>query len=243
MSRRTPRSSRQRFAARAKAARLQAIRPLVGVLVGAIAVAALGWVVLASGVFSVRAVTVHGAHRMQSAQVVAALGPVKGQALLTLDTTELRHRVEQLSGVRSVQVSRRWPSTVSIRVVERTPIATVHRADGWWLVDSQGVEFGPAGPRPKALREVKLPAPGERSAEAARSAAQVLAALPAPLLSTVTRVEASSADSVRLWLSSGATVVWGSAERSAEKARILATLVHRRAHVYDVSSPSVVTTR
>jgi cell division protein FtsQ len=71
----------------------------------------------------------------------------------------------------------------------------------------------------------------------------VLRALPAALLSTVTLVEASSEDSVQLVLASGARVVWGSPDRSADKARILATLVRHKAHVYDVSSPSVVTTR
>jgi cell division protein FtsQ len=212
-------------------------------IAGAVGAAAIAWVVLASGAFSVHSVTVRGAHRINSAQVMEALGPVKGEALLTLDTSELRRRVERLPGVRSAEVSRQWPSAVRVSLVERTPIATVHRADGWWLVDAEGVEFGPAGRRVASLREVRLPARGALSTESARSVAHVLAALPPTLLATVTRVEASSPDSVRLRLMSGATVVWGSAERSAEKARILSTLVRRKAHVYDVSSPSVVSTR
>ena len=58
----------------------------------------------------------------------------------------------------------------------------------------------------------------------------------------VRQVRAASPDDVRLQLTKGRTVVWGSAERSARKAAVLAVLLTRRASVYDVTAPDAPTT-
>ena len=52
---------------------------------------------------------------------------------------------------------------------------------------------------------------------------------------------AASTSGVSLDLSDGRSVVWGGSDRGADKARILASLLRRKADVYDVSSPDVVT--
>lgn len=233
--------ARRRFAARARARRLASARPLL-VLAGiGSALAVVAWVLLGSGLFAVRTVTVSGTHRLSAAQVKAVIGPLRGDALLRVDTTAVRERVAALPGVLSVTVSRDWPGTLQVVVHERTAVAAVHRSDGWWLVDSYGVEYGPPQPAAGGLRVLSLPDDG--AAPAARSAAAVLQALPAALLRDVLRVDAPSPSGVRLHLRGGAVVVWGSADRAVEKARILTTLLGRHARVYDVSSPSVVTTR
>jgi len=48
---------------------------------------------------------------------------------------------------------------------------------------------------------------------------------------------------VVLHLSGGVRVRWGDATASAEKARVLAALIHRPAKVYDVSAPGAPATR
>ena len=236
-------SSRQRFAARARAARLRSWRPLLIALGGFGVVVVLAWVVLSSRLLAVHSVAVQGTHRVSSDQVRAAVAAAEGHPLLRADLSALSHRVEAIPGVRRAVVTRHWPSTLEVTVTERKPLAAVHRADGWWLVDEDGVEYGPpTATEPAGLHTVTLPPQGQDSA-AATSAAHVIRALPAPLLAQVSQVDATSADDVRLKLRTGATVVWGSDERAAEKARILTTLIAKRARVYDVSSPSVVTTR
>lgn len=233
--------ARARFAARARARRRATARPVLVLAAAATAIAALAWVLLSSTVFAVREVKVTGNQRLTTAQVLAAVGPVTGESLLRLDAAGAGARVKALPGVLQVKVKRDWPRGVQVSVVERRAIAAVRRADGWWLIDPAGVEFGPPMSAAGKLRVLTLPASGD--AEAARSAAAVLQGLPAPLLRDVIRVDAPSPSGVRLHLRGGATVVWGSADRAQEKARILTTLLNRRAKVYDVSSPSVVTTR
>jgi cell division protein FtsQ len=73
------------------------------------------------------------------------------------------------------------------------------------------------------------------------AALQVIQSLPADLDGRVRQVSATSAEGVSLSLSDGRTVVWGGTDRGADKARVLATLLRRKADVYDVSSPDVVT--
>jgi cell division protein FtsQ len=66
--------------------------------------------------------------------------------------------------------------------------------------------------------------------------------LPTDIRAVVTDVSATTLDDVTLKLSSGLTVVWGSADQSAYKARVLASAmaVNPAAREIDVSSPDVI---
>ena len=52
--------------------------------------------------------------------------------------------------VAEAEVARDWPISVIVRVIERVPAASVHFADGWWLVAADGT----------VLDAVAAPAPG-----------------------------------------------------------------------------------
>jgi cell division septal protein FtsQ len=74
----------------------------------------------------------------------------------------------------------------------------------------------------------------------------VLGALPASVAGQVTSVSAPGEDDVRLRLSSGLKVEWGSADAAAAKgAALSAALRHvaKGATVVDVSAPGLVTVR
>ena len=74
-------------------------------------------------------------------------------------------------------------------------------------------------------------------------AGRVVAALPAELAGRVEAISAASRDSITLHLRGGDEVRWGSAERSAEKARVLTLLLRRPATVYDVTVPGLPSIR
>ena len=73
--------------------------------------------------------------------------------------------------------------------------------------------------------------------DAATEAAAVVAAMPHRLVTRVSHVDARTMDSIELRLQDGRRVVWGNAESSQLKARVLSALLHRKAQVYDVSVP------
>lgn len=235
-------TSVRRFAARARAARWVALRPLLGAVSAAAVVALLGWVVLASPLLAARTVEVVGTERVPPAEV-AALGEVDlGQPLARVDTDALAGRVEELPMVRSAEVVRAWPSTLEVRVVERVPLAAVPAPDGFGVVDAEGVVVAvlPEPPPDLPLVEVDVATAG---ADALRETTTVLQSLPDDLRAQVGRAGAVSRDSVTLYLRSGAQVVWGSADDAAKKAEVLRVLLTRPAEVYDVSAPGTPVTR
>jgi cell division protein FtsQ len=204
----------------------------------------VGWALLWSPLFAVRSITVEGTSRLTAAQVIGATGVRAGQSLLRIDPTHVEQRVESLPAVDTAEVTRDWPHTVVVRVVERRPTAAVRSPSGVLLLDATGVAFAHATAPPPGLVTVtvKAPVPGP-GLPAARSAARVLAALPAGLRSRIIGVRAMTADTVTLLLADGRQVIWGSDQDGSAKLAALLPLLHRPAHVYDVSAPSVAVTR
>ena len=187
------------------------LRRLVLLLV--VGVVAFGvWAVGWSSLLGVRHVDVSGEHRT-SEQVVLAAGAVH------------------------VKVSRVWPRTVRITITERVPVAVVHRGSSMRLIDAAGVDFAgapPGAPYPKLdLNLATTPAADVQAALA------VVHALPGPVLRRVASVQAYNPTDVRLILTDGAIVIWGSADRTLDKAQVFAALErqHPKATTYDVSAP------
>lgn len=71
----------------------------------------------------------------------------------------------------------------------------------------------------------------------------VVASLQPDLRGTLARVTAPTPDSVTLMLGDGRTVIWGGADDSATKAKVLAALLTQPGTVYDVSSPDAAVVR
>jgi cell division protein FtsQ len=132
------------------------------------------------------------------------------------------------------------PHELVIRVVERTPIGVIESGAGFTLVDAAGVALSTTEERPEGQPVITVD--GGIESNAFESVGLVVRSLPADVRAIVTDVSASTLDDVTLKLSTGLTVVWGSAELSVEKARTLssAMLANPNARTIDVSSPEVV---
>jgi hypothetical protein len=69
---------------------------------------------------------------------VAAAAHVGGESLLWLDTAEVARRVEELPAVREAQVSRDWPSGISIALVEEQGWGYWQRGETRRVIDAEG---------------------------------------------------------------------------------------------------------
>jgi cell division protein FtsQ len=213
---------------------------LAGVTVFAVAT---GWVVGFTGVFGVRQVAVHGASGTVPDATVRQVAAVPlGGPLARLDLAGIAGRVEHLPGVAHVRVSRAWPSTARIDVVERVPVAVVPEGAALWLVDVDGVLFQRVAKAPAALPTLVVPHPRQLD-PAGRAALAVLGTVPGSLRAKVGVVEAPSPYSVTLGLRDGRTVIWGGPDDAALKAKLLVVLLTRPGSMFDVSSPSVAVVR
>lgn len=230
-------------AALARSARRRRIGYRLGISLAVLTPAALlGWLLLSTPVLAVRSVAVTGTERLTPAQVRGAADVVAGTPLARIDTGDVVRRVRALSGVAEVEVTRGWPSTLRVRVTERTAVAGLVDASGVTLVDADGVAFAPAPRLPPGLVRLQVPRPGAKD-PTTRAALAVLAELPPALRGPLRIVRAASPSSVTLVLSGGRQVLWGGTGDTALKVQAAQALLKLPGSFFDVSRPTVVTRR
>jgi cell division protein FtsQ len=205
-----------------------------------VAVLGVGYVIMFTSLFGVRSVEVHGAKTIPADAIRAAAAIEPGTPLVRLDTDEVRDRVAKLPKVFSAEVSRSFPGTVEIVIVERAPVALVRGGDGIHLVDGTGLDYETVKAPPAGLPELAL-ATVRPDDPATQAAVAVLAAIPKQLRAQLVKVSARTPGDVQLTLADGRTVKWGSADESPRKAAVLAPLLTRPGTTYDVATPDFPT--
>jgi cell division protein FtsQ len=196
-----------------------------------------GWLVFFSSVLAVDGVRVTGTHVLSPDAVRNAAVVPMGGPLATVNLDAITARVEKLPAVKTVDVSRAWPHDVRIDVTERRAVAVVEPQSGGQAhaVDEDGVQFRAFAHPPRGLPAIRIK--NGVGADALTEAARVAGSLPPGLARKVAFVEVHTVDTISLVLHSGRMVRWGSADGSADKARVLAVLLRQKASFYDVSVP------
>lgn len=215
-------------------------RKIFLVLLTAGVVGTAAWLVFFSPVLGVRNVEIVGNVTLAPDVIREAAAVPELHPLATVDLAEVEGRVREIRQVASAKVDRVWPVTLRIEVAEREPVAQIPAGDKIAVIDETGVviELRDVAPPMLPVLKVARPAAGD---PATMAALDVVRGLPASLAGRVRQVSATTGEDVTLSLSDGRTVVWGGTDRPEAKARILRGLLKRKAEVYDVSSPDVVT--
>ncbi|WP_152192059.1 cell division protein FtsQ/DivIB [Georgenia satyanarayanai] len=236
----------ERLAEQARARRRLAWRKVL-LVVGVLAVlGGIAWALLLSPLLAldVTEVAVSGVGEgttVPREEVVALVEERAGTPLTRLDTGALADDVRAITTVRSVTVTREWPRGLAVDVVPREPVAAATAEDGLVLLDADGVVVGTAQETPQDLPRVTVPLEGARAGQTLSAVLSVLAELPPDLRAEVDTAGAVNPASIRLELTDGAEVLWGSVEESELKAAVLAVLREREASVYDVTVPRAPT--
>lgn len=239
---RTAVRTRRRFARRQWARRWLSLRKVLalvvvlGLLLGGV------YLVFFSSALQVARVQVVGNELLTDGRVREIADVPTGEQLALVDLSRADARVGSLAEVRSVDVSRAWPDTVRIEVVERTAVAVVEIAGTIRGLDAEGVVFREYRSAPAGMPRVRPGAAAGR--DALKEAATVVSALPGDLATRVDHVEVATVDQITLVLRDGRQVLWGSAEQSELKAEVIDTMLGSvQARVYDVSVPGNPTVR
>jgi cell division protein FtsQ len=188
-----------------------------------------------------RNVVITGLGSVTQDEIIAAAGVKQGTPLLQVNTDDVAERVATIRRVATARVQREYPSTLRITVVERVPVVVKDYPDGPHLFDKDGVDFATAPP-PSNLAYLDTDNPGP-SDPATKAALAVMTALPPDVAGQVARVSAPSVAAITLTLGDGREVVWGTTDRTEEKAQKLAALLTQPGHTYDVSSPDLPTVK
>jgi len=214
----------------------------LGAVVALIVVVAVG---AYSPLMALREVRVEGAQRIPPAEIQAAFRPTLGTPLPLIASANVHEVLSAFPLIETYSTETIPPGTLVVRIVERTPVGVIETGEGLALVDAAGVVIERPAERPEG--QPLITADGGIAGEGFRAAAAVIRSLPADVRAQLVGVQAATADDVRLELAGGATVVWGSAEKSEDKAAVLARLMGAAppdtVSAYDVSSPTSPVTR
>ena len=236
LRRRFERRERWRLTDRARRARLRALVS-IGVVLALVGIVAA---VVTSPMLRVRSIVVEGTSRVDASDVVAALQPEVGGLIAFVDREEVASRLSQFSLIKSISVESRLPSTLVVRVTERSPIGVVKSGDSYTVIDAAGVEIETVTSRPSDLPVFSVTAASVDDV-GFRSAVEVLQSLPSSIRTQVSHISGKTRDDITVKLSSGLTIVWGDASQSEYKAQVLKAVLKAAptAKKVDLSAPDV----
>jgi cell division protein FtsQ len=220
---------------------VRGLKMLLATVVIAIVGVGLGLVLYFTPAMSARNIVVTGLSVVTREEVLDAAQVRPGTPLLQINTNQVADRVATIRRVASARVQRQYPSALRITIVERVPAVVKDFPDGAHLFDRDGVDFATAPP-PPALPYIDVANPGPTD-PATKAALQVLMALRPEVAGQVGRIAAPSVASITLTLGDGRVVIWGTTDRTEEKAEKLAALLTQPGRTYDVSSPDLPTVK
>ena len=220
---------------------IRGLKMLLASVVVAVVGVGLGLVLYFTPAMSARDIVVTGIGVVTREEVLDAAKVRPGTPLLQINTNQVADRVAAIRRVASARVQRQYPSALRITIVERVPVVVKDFPDGPHLFDRDGVDFATAPP-PPGLPYIDAANPGPTD-PATKAALQVLTALRPEVAGQVGRVAAPSVASITLTLNDGRLVIWGTTDRTEEKAEKLAALLTQPGKTYDVSSPDLPTVK
>ncbi|WP_052462621.1 cell division protein FtsQ/DivIB [Nigerium massiliense] len=224
---------------RARDRRSRVLRRVAIALGVVLVLAAVAFGLLNSPVLAVRRVAVEG-NKVVAAEAIRQQANVQlGVPLARVDTGAIAGRVVALPGVGQADVHVTLPDTVTIAVTERPLAYVTNQNKAFQWVDPSGQMFNETPQRPAGA--VLASVSDDQRVRASVGAAAN--ALPDPLKKQVKLITASGPDDITLKLTTGGTIVWGSADQSELKAQAAQALLATRASVIDVSAPTHPTTR
>ncbi|MGW1723710.1 cell division protein FtsQ/DivIB [Streptomyces sp. NPDC002306] len=223
------------------------ILAFAGVLLGAGGV----WALYGSQWLRVQRVSVSGTGVLTPEQVREAADVPVGAPLVSVDTDEIEARLRRkLPRIDAVDVVRSWPHGIGLKVTERAPVLLVRNGAAFVEVDDEGVRFATVSEAPKGIPALELSVSRTGSAAASLrrfdedrlvlEAVRVARDIPSAVARATRAVKVRSYDDISLELTAGRTVVWGSGEQGALKARTLTALMKAAsdARYFDVSTPT-----
>jgi cell division protein FtsQ len=209
--------------------------------VASVVAVGLGLLLYFTPIMAARVTVITGLTTVSEEEVAQAAAIVPGTPLLQIDTDAVAERVATIRRVASARVQREYPSTLRITVAERLPVVVKDYPDGPHLFDRDGVDFASAPP-PPGLPYLDADTPGP-SDDPTKAALEVLLALRPEVSGQVSRIAAPSVASITLTLVDGREVIWGTTDRTEEKALKLGALLTQPGRTYDVSSPDLPTVK
>ncbi|MBV8981153.1 MAG: FtsQ-type POTRA domain-containing protein [Acidimicrobiia bacterium] len=219
---------------------------VVVVLAGFLLFALVAWGLTRSPLLNVDHVRVTGTARTTPAEIMAAAGVHDGMAMIDVDGGDAAARLHTVPWILRAHVERHWPSTVTISVVERVPVAAAPAKAGFATVDATGRVVATTGAPPPSLPMLLgLPPAGPPATRLGGRAADLLAVtrvMPPEVRARVSGIATADGGQVELKLVPTGIVRLGAPDQLAEKMVATRTVLTQvdltRLAVLDVRVPA-----
>ncbi len=97
--------------------------------------------VVSTPYFSLDDITIRGLHSLDEEDILSQAGVVRGSNAFDVDPQRVKLQLEALPWIRSAQVEKRLPRSLTIQVEERTPSAVLVDGKVFTLLDARGEPF------------------------------------------------------------------------------------------------------
>lgn len=200
---------------------------IIGGIVGVVVLIAA--MVLAFPIFKVKDIEVTGNSHLSQDDITNASGVRTGDNLARVNTQKAASNVVGNVWVKQATVDRQLPSTVTIDVQERKPVAWIDDNGKQSLIDDSGDAFVDDTPPPGALRINNIDrADSARLSEAIAIAASI-SHVDDATAKKITSVNADGPHTYTLTLEDNRTVKWGTSTDNENKARAVKDVLAREA--------------
>lgn len=211
-----------------------------------LALAAVSVLLVFSPAFHLKKIQLEGETQLSVAELEPLFKDLYGVPLAFLNDETVAETLAQIKIIQAFDTRISPPSTLVLRIVERKPLGVFYSGERFDLVDAAGVILDSKANLPDDFPQILVEPNPESSSF--RAVTRVLSAVPDQLLAQVNAITASTLDDVRFTVrDSSHEVVWGSSDRSIEKAAALrASLIALEglgSRIIDVSTPESVVVR
>lgn len=197
------------------------VRPLVAYSLLAAAAAYViyrgGGVIAHARVLQIEHVAVRGNSRLSDGEVIALVGGLRGENIVSVDLDAWRSTLLSSPWVEDAALRRALPSTVEVFVNERVPIALGRISGELYLIDERGVVIDQYGPR---YADVDLPVVDGIADEGhAELAARLISSVQADpdVARKVSQVDVSDVHNAAVILNGDPAVIYVGADRFLQR--------------------------
>ena len=111
---------------------------------------------LGGSLFSLERFDISGNERARTADILGALAPWRGSNLVTLNLSKVADRLAENAWVDRITLAKRFPDGLSVRIVERRPVALLSDEGRLFWLDGGGRPIAPYDPRSDSAEYVIL---------------------------------------------------------------------------------------
>lgn len=187
-------------------------------------------------VMPMRTIAVEGNHILSDERVEELAAIPAETPMGKVNLKDAANGVASDPWVKTVTVSRNWPSTIDVALSEHTAVAFVAESDGTHLIDEDGVDFLVADPPPEAIELVNAPV---EDPEAMADVVAIAASISNRARAAIAAIEVQPNNYV-LRTVDDKRITWGASEDNENKSYALEAVLQMEGTEFNIVNPQLV---